>query len=97
MFFDNTSSPDYWFSSNRLDPHLLIANLGISEKRILYFLEEMKEKNIVTERYYPLSSFSFFKDNENIFVIRDIKAYMTYVTEKFLSPVVDALLSGKGI
>ena len=95
MFFDDTSPPNYWFSSNRLDPHSLSSNLGISEKRILHFLEEMKKKNIVAERYYPLSSFSFFDNNKNIFIIRDIKVYMDFITKKFLTPIVDSLMSKK--
>jgi hypothetical protein len=57
------------------------------------FLEEMETYEIVSERYYPLSSFSFFSEKEKIFVIGDIKSYMGYITEKFLAPVVNSLLS----
>jgi len=94
MFFGDDSGPsDFWFSSNRSDPRALLSNLGISESRIMGFLGEMQGKEIVNERYYPLSSFSFFSDDDKIFVVRDIKSFMSYITSKFLTPVVDSLLS----
>lgn len=93
MFFgEDSTPPDYWFSSNRSDPRMLLSSLGVSESRIMSFLEEMQTKEIVGERYYPLSSFSFFSEDDKIFVIRDIKSYMDYITNKFLTPVVDLLL-----
>lgn len=93
MFFgEDASPPDYWFSSNRFDPRTLLSRLGVSESRIIGFLEEMQRKDIVNERYYPLSSFSFFSEDDKIFVIRDIKSYMDFIANKFLSPVVDSLL-----
>ena len=93
MFFgEDSTPPDYWFSSNRSDPRVLLSSLGVSENRIMGFLEEMKTEEIVSERYYPLSSFSFFSEDDKIFVIRDIKSYVDYITNKFLTPVVDSLL-----
>ncbi len=93
MFFgEGSAPPDYWFSSNRSDPHELLSSLGVSEQRVMGFLDSMREKEIVGERYYPLSSFSFFSDNDKIFVIRDIKAYIDFISKSFLVPVVDSLL-----
>jgi len=57
------------------------------------FLAEMQDNGFVTESYYPLSSFSFFSDEDKIFVIKDIKEYMEFSKEKFLEHVVDSLLS----
>jgi hypothetical protein len=94
MFFDEGSSlPEYWFSQNSSDPHILSTSLGISEKRIIEFLNEMQRNEIVTERYYP-NSYSFSNDDK-IFVITDIKGYMDYINEKLLSPVVDSVLGEK--
>ncbi len=94
MFFGEDSMPhDYWFSSNRSDPRMLLSSLGISEKRLIGFLEDMQKKDIVNERYYPLSSLSFFSDNDIIYVIKDIKSYMDFITSKFLTSVVDSLLT----
>jgi len=94
MFLGENASPvDYWFSSNRSDPRSFIANLGLSEHRIMEFLAEMQNNDFVNERYYPLSSFSFFSDEDKIFVIKDIKEYMEFNKKKFLEPVVDSLLS----
>lgn len=94
MFFgEDSSPPDYWFSSNRSDPRTLLSSLGVSESRIMSFLEEMETYEIVSERYYPLSSFSFLSEDDKIFVISDIKSYIGYITEKFLAPVVNSLLS----
>jgi len=93
MFFgDSNTPPEYWYSSNRSDPRTLLSSLGLSEQRVIEFLQDMQEKDIVNERMYPLSSFSFFSDDEKIFVIRDIKRYMDYLKIKFLSPVVNTLL-----
>jgi len=94
MFLGENATPiDYWFSSNRNDPKNLIANLGLSEQRAIEFLNEMQEKGFVNERYYPFSSFSFFSDEDTIYVIKDIKKYMDFCHSKFLVPVVDSLLS----
>jgi len=94
MFFgEDSTPPDYWFSSNRSYPRTLLSSLGVSESRIMSFLGEMKKKEIVSERYYPLFSFSFFSEDDKIFVISDIKSYMGYITDKFLTPVVNSLLS----
>jgi len=94
MFLGESAAPvDYWFSSNRGDPKNFIANLGLSEPRVIEFLNEMQEKGFVAERYYPLSSLSFFSDEDTIFMIQDIKAYMEFCQNKFLVPVVDLLLS----
>jgi hypothetical protein len=93
MFFEEGGAlPDYWFSSNRSEPRMLLTSLGVSESRIMGFLGEMQSKEIVSERYYPLSSFSFFSDNDKIFVISDIKSYMRFLNDKFLTPIVDSLL-----
>ncbi len=93
MFYGDEINPtDYLFSSNRSDPRILLSSLGLSEKRIIGFLEEMQDKGIVGERYYPLSSSSFFSDDEKIFVIKDIKSYMDYIKKQFLTPIVDSLL-----
>ena len=92
FFEEDTNPPDYWFSSNRLDPRKLLTSLGLSEKRIIGFLQEMQNQDIVNKRYYPLSTFSFFSEEDKIFVIQDIKNYMAFVTSKFLSPVIDSLL-----
>jgi len=91
FFGDDTTPPDYWYSTNRLDPRTLLSTLGISEARVLSFLEDMQQKTMVNERYYPLPSFSFFSDEDKLFVIKDIKAYMELITHQFLTPVVDAL------
>ena len=94
VFFGETGSPpEYWYSSNRNNPVELIANLGISEQRIIGFLEELRDKLIVNERYYPLTSFTFFTEDDRIFVIKDIKKYMEYLGKKFLDPVVKDLIS----
>jgi len=93
MFLGENASPvDYWFSSNRSDPRGFIENLGLSEHRIMDFLSEMQKSDFVNERYYPMSSFSFFSDEDKIFVIKDIRKYMEFSKEKFLKPVVDSLL-----
>jgi len=93
MFFgEDSSPPDYWYSSNRSDPRELLSSLGISESRIMGFLGEMGQKEIVNEKYYPLSSFSFFSEEDKIFVIKDIKNYMSFITKKFLTPVVNSLI-----
>jgi hypothetical protein len=93
MFFgEGSTPPDYWFSANRSDPHALLSSLGVSEKRVIDFLEEMEEREIVSERQYPLSSFSFFNEEDKIFVVSNIKDYMKFITNKFLKPVVDSLL-----
>jgi hypothetical protein len=93
MFFDGGEGlSDYWFSSNQSEPRMLLSSLGVSESRIMGFLGEMQIKEIASERHYPLSSFSFFSDDDKIFVIGDIKGYMRFLTEKFLTPIVDSLL-----
>ena len=53
----------------------------------------MKGQNIVNERFYPLSSFSFFDDEDRIYVIQDIKKYMSFINTKFLDPVANSLLN----
>ena len=94
MFFgEDANPPDYWYSSNKEDPRLFLNSLGISEIRIMSFLKEMKIEKIVSERYFPLSSFSFFSNEEKIFIIDDINSFMDYIKNKFLSPVVDSLFS----
>ncbi len=94
MFYGDDINPrDYLFASNNSNPRMLRSSLGISEKRIIGFLEEMQDKGIVGERYYPFSSSSFFNDDEMIFVIRDINSYMDYIKTQFLTPVVDSLIS----
>jgi hypothetical protein len=93
MFFgEDANPPDYWFSSNRSDPRSFLSSLGISEVRIMAFLGEMQINGIVSERHFPLSSFSFFSDEDKIFVISDIKSFMKYIKNKFLYPVVDSLI-----
>jgi len=94
MFYEGDSIPqDYWFSSNNSDPRTLLSLLGLSEKRVIDFLERMQQIDIVNERYYPLTSFSFFSEDDKIFVIRDIKAYMDFITNKFLKSIVDSLIN----
>jgi len=93
MFFEEDSTAtNYWLKINLNDPRALISSLGISENRIIGFLKEMENKEIVGERYYPISSFSFFNKEDKIFVIKDIKKYMGFIKKKFLKPVVDSLL-----
>ncbi len=95
MFFDeDTNTTEYWYSSNIYNPREMISSIGLSEKRVIDFLEEMKKEGIVNERYYPLSNSSFFSEQDKIFVIQDINNYMQFIKSKFLSPVVD-LLVGK--
>ena len=93
FFGEDTNPSDYWLSSNRSDPRSLLTSIGISEQRVLGFLQEMQTQNIVTERYYPLTSSSFFSEEDKIFVIQDIKNYLKYITDKLLAPIVDSLLS----
>jgi len=94
MFYGEKSNPsDFWFLSNRSDPKILLDSLGVSENRIIGFLEEMQGKEIVNERYYPMSSFSFFNDDEKIYVIKDIKSYMEFIKIQFLLPVVNSLIA----
>ncbi len=93
MFFaEDSNSTDYYLKSNLADPRALLSSLGISESRIIGFLKEMEKKEIVSERYYPLSSFAFFSEEDKIFVIKDIKKYMNFIKKKFLKHVVDSLL-----
>ena len=93
MFFsEGAISTDYWTGSNQTGPHTMLSSLGVSEKRAIGFLEEMQVKDIVSERYYPMSSFSSFGEEDKIFVIKDIKDYMDFISKKFLTPVVDSLL-----
>ena len=93
MFFnEEKNASDFLFSNNNSDPRSLLYNLGLSEKRVISFLEEMEGKNIVTERYYPLSGFSFFNSEDKIFVIIDINEYMEFTKTKFLEPVVKSIL-----
>jgi hypothetical protein len=93
MFFsENYSLPEYWFSTNQSNPCNFITALGISEQRSIDFLIEMESYDIVSERYYPLSSFSYFNEDDKFFVIKDIKKYMDFIASKFLSPVVDSLV-----
>jgi len=67
MFFgEDSESSNYWFSSNLSDPRRLLSSLDISGKHVLAFLEEMQKNDIVNERYYPLSSFSFFSEEDII-------------------------------
>ena len=94
MFIGENATPlDYWFSSNRSDPKNFISNLGLNENRIIEFLIEMENMGIVNERMYPLSSFSFFSDEDRIYLIKDIKGFMDFISKKFLGAVVNSLLS----
>ena len=94
MFFEDSILPlEYWLSSSESKPRSLLASLGISNKRISEFFDEMQDKGVVNQRYYPLSSDSFFSDDDTIFVIQDIKSFMGFITGKFLTPVVDSLLA----
>ena len=94
MFFGEDATPlDYWYSSNRDDPRSFLNSLGLSEVRIMGVLREMKIEKIVSERHFPLSSFSFFSDEDKIFIISDINRFMSYIKNKFLTPVVDSLVS----
>ena len=94
MFYADEPIPqDYWFSSNRSDPRTLLSTLGLSENRVIAFLEKMQQKDMVNERYYPLSNSSFFSEEDKIFVIKDIKSYMDFITGKFLNSVVDSLFN----
>lgn len=91
LFLEGAYTSDYWYSSNRFNSRNLLSILDISEKRTLNFLQAMQEKNIISERYYPLGTFSFFSDDK-IFIIKDIKKYMDVITTQFLTPTVDSLL-----
>jgi hypothetical protein len=94
MFYEENINPiDYLYSTNESDSVSLLSSLGLSEKRIIDFFEEMQHNKFVNERYYPLSSSKFFSDDEKIYVIKDIKGYMDYIKSKFLIPVVDSLIS----
>ena len=94
MFFEDSVIPsDYWVSSSMTKPRSFLTSLGISNKRIVKFFNEMHSKGVVDQRYYPLSTDSFFTDDDTIFVIKDIKSFMDFITGKFLTPVVDSLLS----
>jgi len=93
MFFEEDSTAsNYWLKINLNDPRALLTSLGISENRIISFLKEMENKEIVGERYYPISSYSFLNEEDKIFVIKDIKKFMDFIKKKFLKPVVDSLL-----
>lgn len=93
MFYgEEAHLPDYWFSSNRADPRTFLTSLGISEVRTMNFLKEMQIEKIVSERYFPLSSFSFFSNEDKIFTISDIKSFMKFIKNKFLNPVVNSLI-----
>jgi hypothetical protein len=92
FYGEEINQTDYLITSDKSDPKKLLTALGLSEKRIISFLEEMQGKEIVGERYYPLSASSFFNDDEKIFVIKDIKSYMDYIKKQFLSPVVESLI-----
>jgi len=93
MFFGEKSKmSEYWFSSNHSTPQTVISALGISENRVMGFIDEMKKNDIVKERNYPISSSMFDDQNERIFVIKDIKGFMGFITNKFLTPVVDSVL-----
>ena len=92
-FFDSITNPvEYWLSTEHPDVHSLADHLGLSEKRIKTFLEDMKKQDILNERFYALSSSSFFTDDETLYVIEDIKAYMKNLDTLFLTPVVDSLV-----
>ena len=92
FFNENSNTSDYWLAINKSDPQTFILSLALSEKRAIGFLEEMRVKDIVSERYYPMSSFSSFGEEDKIFVIKDIKGYMDFIAKKFLTSVVDSLL-----
>ena len=93
MFFGNSSFPsEWWFSSNRLNPHSLLVQLDLSKNRVVSFLRRMQRLGVIEERYYPLSTFSVFTDGDTMFVIKDIGDYMRFITETFLKPVAEALL-----
>jgi len=94
MFFEDSVLPsEYWVSSSMTKPRSFLASLGISNKRIVKFFDEMHSKGVVDKRYYPLSTDSFFTDDDTIFVIKDIKSFMDFITSKFLTPVVDSLIA----
>jgi len=93
FFGEDSTPPDYWFSAAQSNPRRLLPSLDISEKHVLDFLSEMQSRGIVNERYYPLNAESFFSDEDIIFVIQDIKAYMDFINGKFLNPVVNSLIS----
>ena len=93
VFFGDESAPsDFWYSATRTYPRSLLSQMGLSEQRILGFLRAMEQQGIVQERFYSMSSFSFFGDDDTIYVIKDIKQYMTFLTRLFLTPVIDSLL-----
>ena len=93
FFNENSNTSDFWLSINKSDPHTFISSLGVGEKRVFDFLEEMRNLEIVSERHYPMSSFSSFGTDDKIFIINDIKSYMEYIAKKFLTPVVDSLIA----
>jgi len=94
LFFEDDSIPlDYWFSAAQSNPRRLLSSLDIGEKHVLDFLTEMQNQGIVTERFYPMNTESFFSDEDTIYVIQNIKAYMDFITSKLLNPVVDSLLA----
>ena len=93
QFFSDDTPPDYWFSEAQSNPRRLLSSLDIGEKHVLDFLKEMNNRGIVNERFYPMNRESFFSDEDIIFVIQDIKAYMDFINGKFLNPVVNSLIS----
>jgi hypothetical protein len=93
MFFnEDSNATNYWYQIDNTDPRTLLSSLGLSENRIISFLNEMIKKEIVSERYYPLSSLTFLDEEDKIFVIKDIKKYMDFIEKKFLRHVVDSIL-----
>jgi hypothetical protein len=93
ILYDDFDLSNYMSVPNITDSKMLLSTLGISKKRIISFLEDMQLREIVGERYYPLINSSFFANEDNIFVINDIKGYIEYIKNQFLTPVVDSLLS----
>ena len=89
-FYGEEASP-YFISLQQNDPRNLLSALDIAEARVIAFLQDMVTRGVVSERKYPISTTSYFSD-DRLFVISDIKKYMGFITEKFLTPVVDSLL-----
>jgi hypothetical protein len=85
--------PELWFTTTDYNHQTIFATLGISEQRILTFFTEMEQHGIITARYYPMPSPSFFSDPDKLYLIKDIKQYLQFITDRFLTPVVDRLLA----
>ncbi len=92
QFFEEETLMGQWFIGMPSDPRMLLHSLEISERRIRRFLETMQKQGLVAERYYPMSSFASLQQQDQLFVIQNIKGYVDHISSLFLDPVVKNLL-----